>query len=274
MEINRKYGIEIEIKKHSKMGRLITQAQIANAIRREGIRVQVEAYNHTTRSYWKVIYDISCGWEIVSPPLEGLDGFEQIKKVCKALNSLKAKVDRTCGLHVHIDANGLGKSEIEKIWIQFAKWEKAFDAMVPASRRNNHRYCDGLGIPFYSLIHNSLKRKDFKSNPAGYIRSIIGRYSKLNIVSYIVHGTIEFRQHSGTTDSEKIINWIIILEQFVNKSLEVKRVTYRQIKVKMTDFRWWLGLTRNAEGILGEASKWSLDRFQKLSPQATVDTIL
>ena len=34
------------------------------------------------------------------------------------------------------------------------------------------------------------------------------RYHKVNAESYRRHKTIEFRQHAGTTNYEKIINWV------------------------------------------------------------------
>jgi hypothetical protein len=35
-----------------------------------------------------------------------------------------------------------------------------------------------------------------------------GRYHKLNLSSYVSHGTIEFRQHQGTINYVKISRWI------------------------------------------------------------------
>lgn len=34
------------------------------------------------------------------------------------------------------------------------------------------------------------------------------RYYKVNACSYARHNTIEFRQHQGSTDFEKISNWV------------------------------------------------------------------
>ena len=44
------------------------------------------------------------------------------------------------------------------------------------------------------------------------------RYYKINSHAYIRHQTIEFRQHSGTTDYEKISNWIAFLAALVKYS--------------------------------------------------------
>jgi hypothetical protein len=50
------------------------------------------------------------------------------------------------------------------------------------------------------------------------------RYRKLNIESYVTHGTVEFRQHQGTTNAAKIINWIkltqAIVERAVNRAVK------------------------------------------------------
>jgi hypothetical protein len=46
------------------------------------------------------------------------------------------------------------------------------------------------------------------------------RYHKLNTESYWRHNTVEFRQHSGTIEYEKISNWILFLARFVEFSKE------------------------------------------------------
>lgn len=271
--MNRRFGVEIEFTDRKANGRSIEITEVVSAIRAQGIPVQYEAYNHTTRNHWKIVYDSSCGWEAVSPILEGQDGLNQIERVTRALQEAGATVDKKCGLHVHIDATDLSKSQIERIWVSYAKWEKAFDALLPESRRarNNH-YCGSLSRQFNNMISNNRAREDFKKNPTTTGRDW-GRYWKVNLVSYATHGTVEFRQHSGTIEAEKINNWVILLQQFVNKAIET-RARYCEINVKMTDFRYWLGLTRNATGQLGQASVYTLKRFQHFNPTATVDTVL
>jgi hypothetical protein len=45
-----------------------------------------------------------------------------------------------------------------------------------------------------------------------YLQGI--RYSKLNLQSYRVHRTIEFRHHAGSTDATKVTNWVRFLLDF------------------------------------------------------------
>ena len=44
------------------------------------------------------------------------------------------------------------------------------------------------------------------------------RYYKVNAVAYDRHKTIEFRQHSGTIEYEKISNWVMFLARLVEYS--------------------------------------------------------
>ncbi len=44
------------------------------------------------------------------------------------------------------------------------------------------------------------------------------RHHKVNICAYNKYRTVEFRQHEGTFDFEKIKNWIIFSQQFVNRA--------------------------------------------------------
>ena len=101
---NRTFGIEIEF-----FG--VHVYKVVEALRVNGVNFQHESYNHSTRSYWKLITDCSVtnrgtglsrgGHELVSPILVGREGLEEVRKVMDVLDSIGAKVDKSCGLHVH-----------------------------------------------------------------------------------------------------------------------------------------------------------------------------
>tara|TARA_R110002124_G_scaffold272617_1_gene441814 strand:- start:412 stop:702 length:291 start_codon:yes stop_codon:yes gene_type:complete len=48
------------------------------------------------------------------------------------------------------------------------------------------------------------------------------RYYKLNLQSYNRHESLEFRQHGGTVELEKIKNWILFLHNLVEYSKKIK----------------------------------------------------
>ena len=86
---------------------------------------------------------------------------------------------------------------------------------MPASRRGNtNRFCQSL-----NKIVN-LQTKIDAATSLQAIDRLFGqtRYFKINPQSYSRHNTIEFRQHSGTIEFEKVSNWITFLHNLVDYS--------------------------------------------------------
>ena len=130
--IDRKFGVEMEI-----VG--ISREQALSAMRAVGVEVQSEQYNHATRPHWKLVSDASVagGFEVVSPVLNGEAGLEELRRVATALDDMGATANRTCGLHVHIDAHGLTVDALRAIVRRYAAYEHEIDTFMPPSRRNN-----------------------------------------------------------------------------------------------------------------------------------------
>lgn len=202
----RKFGVEIEV-----VG--ISQQQALNALRCVGINASIENYNHTTRSHWKLVTDASVrnGFEVVSPVLQGSNGLDQVNTVAQALDDAGAGVNVNCGLHVHFDASGLSVDDVRNIVTRYAKYESKIDAFMPNSRRgDNNIYCKS--------IRGLAPRLARATTVQSLARLQNGRYFKVNLQSFLCHGTIEFRQHSGTVNPAKICNWIEFLDSFIESS--------------------------------------------------------
>jgi len=183
-ENNRRFGIEIEVTDN------ISRSEIAEALVEAGIDARTESYNHTTQSYWKVTTDGSCGYEVVSPPLQGYEGLEEVETVCKVLNSIGCKVNKNCGLHIHHDASDLNRTMLLNVAMLYAKWEKVIDAIMPPSRRgNSNSYCRSFWYRNINDVVETTYRTRRVDSDYG-----IGRYMKVNLEAYERHGTVEFRQ--------------------------------------------------------------------------------
>ncbi|MGB3452934.1 MAG: amidoligase family protein [Moheibacter sp.] len=206
---NRTFGIELETY-DANIDRLIIEC------RNMGIQIAEEGYNHTTRNHWKIVTDSSIsgrnGREIVSPVLKGTDGLEQIKKVCLALNRAGAKVNKSCGFHLHLGVQDYTLENFKSLFKSHIRTESEFDAIVPESRRQNqNRFCKSL------TSIRSIRTKIDGARSLNYLRDIFNtRYLKLNFQSYQKYGTVEFRQHSGTITYSKIKNWILICGRMVD----------------------------------------------------------
>ena len=171
---------------------------------------------------FKKVYDASLsagGEEFVSKPSNGDRLFNMIDKICKKLNEKKYIIDKSCGLHVHIET----PKELElikKLYIFYAKYEDFFFKMLPSSRQKSD-YCEKIretddfsikDVKDITSLHQ-FKRKYYETNFYGsktgskYYKK---RYCWTNFHSLFYRGTLEIRAHSGTMDSDKIKNWITI----------------------------------------------------------------
>lgn len=124
--------------------------------------------------------------------LTRINDLSNLKKVCEVLNNLGAKVNSSCGMHIHLDARYMNETDVKKVGQKFSKSLKVLSKMIPKSRRNNS-YCE-IGV---SRLHG-------------------GRYYAVNLTSFRKHKTIEIRAHSSTTDFNKIVYWIKLCDAIKN----------------------------------------------------------
>lgn len=201
------FGVEIECG--------VEQGAIRRAADENGVSYQYERYNHTDgHHYFKFTTDASVrlpnAIECVSPVLKGKDGKETLLNMIKTLNQAGAAVNRTCGLHVHIGANNLSGKEYANVFANYYHLETVIDSFMAESRRgNNNQYC-------MSLRDHRLDN----CNSVSDVQYILDhdRYHKVNPMSWDRHRTIEFRQHQGTVNADKIINWIVFCGKLVEWS--------------------------------------------------------
>lgn len=201
----RKFGIEIEAYN-------CTREKLASELRAAGIDVAVEGYNHTTRNHWKLVTDGSLTgnntFELVSPVLEGEAGLKELEKVCWVLEFCDVKVNDSCGLHIHMDAADFDLQMWKNLALSYKHLERVIDSFMPQSRRQNY-YCKGL---------SSISAADIQAAQSIHdLQAAFGnnRYRKVNLEAYARHRTVEFRQHSGTTNFTKMENWIRFLNGLI-----------------------------------------------------------
>lgn len=125
-----------------------------------------------------------------------------IKKVSNVLiNNCDAKVNSSCGLHVHLD---MRNRDVEKSFHNLVMTQPLLYSMVPKSRRTGTYSQPTKLTPFKSAT------KD--------------RYLGINPNSYREHKTIEVRLHSGTVCSTKINNWINLLVSIVDHDKTINKI--------------------------------------------------
>lgn len=200
-----KFGVEIEAYN-------CTRERLARELRDAGIRVAVENYNHDTRDHWKLVSDASLRgentFELVSPILIGEDGLKELETVCWVLDLCDVKINDSCGFHVHMDAANFNMDTWKNMALTYKRLESVIDSFMPGSRRDN-QYCRSLNaiseVKIRSASTISELQRVFNNQ----------RYYKLNLEAYSRHRTVEFRQHSGTTDFTKMEKWIRFLNGLI-----------------------------------------------------------
>jgi hypothetical protein len=249
---NRKFGIEIECMLRSAEG-------LAEAIENEGLDCNVESYNHQRRSAWKIVTDGSLsshvsgyrGYELVSPPMSGEDGKEQIRKVARALKSVQAKVNKTCGMHVHHEVTDVRDVAIFKRLVRnYRDSIKPIESVLSMSRRhdtpNRTGYC--------ALWSGSQLAQIDRVTSVMDLAHAIDRYFVINFRALPRQGTVEFRQHHGTLDATKIIKWLEFGQAMIDGAINGMTIATdnvddlaRSLAFTENQKAWWIA--RDAEVI-------------------------
>lgn len=124
-----------------------------------------------------------------------------VTRVCAVLAEHEAKVNSTCGLHVHLDARNYNET---RMFRNLVNSQRLLYSMVPRSRYTN-QYC-----------------KPNNSNNLGDYDGC--RYWGINPESYDKHGTIEVRLHCGSVNATKIVNWVKLLQKIAYSKKTIKPV--------------------------------------------------
>jgi hypothetical protein len=139
--------------------------------------------------------------EFRSPPHKGDSGLAKIYTAVNNIRSMGYRANRTCGLHVHIDA--IDTTELQRGYIRkFCSWIEGDIFKLVARNRRGNQYCSDLG--------GATSRGD--------------RYRWLNLEAYEKHGTLEFRLHHGTTQPERTVEWVKVCLSMFEMGLQIGRL--------------------------------------------------
>ena len=167
---------------------------------------------------WKVERDgtVPTGGEVVSPILQGAEGFAQIVKVTKAMRDAGAKTRRNCGLHVHIGLRDTTIYERANLLENFYKVYPVLRRLVSKGRWTNS-YC--RFVPPWMLQQYLTQMRDHNIDPDG------NHTDALNIQNFKKIGTYEFRLHQGTLNAKKIEAWVKFLLAFIENNAQTVGAT-------------------------------------------------
>jgi hypothetical protein len=229
--LGRTFGVEMEMNDIDTARNRLTERGFREAL--EDLEIDIgsreASYYHSDGSTWDIKLDSSCGihtngFEISSPALllsENAEN-EELKRVCAALTALRPRIDRRCGLHVHVGCSDFDWRDVRNLVTLWTRYEPFFYELTPVSRRDN-QYCvpyratrwgrpNGQYFPYVDLAINAPDERTFQSRGGR-----IPRNSSLNVSGWWRHGRVEFRLGAGTVNYEKIVKWVQLLMSVVGR---------------------------------------------------------
>ena len=217
--------------------------------RRFGVELETSrSHAHTGlhgKTEWGCVYECSTpGRELISPILQGDEGFAEIREMCSYASDHDWRTDSSCGLHVHIDARDLSSEQALQIAYAYRRSYPLWKKFVGRQRAGNSM----CGSPQYNArdIRDIEHIEDFVESR--------DRFEFVNWRSYLRHGSIEIRAYRGSLQPREICNWVSLHARFVDA---VKDMTFDEIDEALGAItrKNWIGLV-NLIGEPGLLDYW------------------
>ena len=180
-----------------------------------------------TRGYerWKVEYDCSVGWEVVSPVLDGRIGFVELAEACDALTAaaddLGLRVNYRTGTHVHIGwvadpdraVRALRLAHLLEPMLRslvppsrFAAYDPDTDCYDPSSPND---YCRPISSVYdIDDIDYGTTLKDLEHMAERAVGARFVTFNPTPLWESQVAPHVEVRLLGGTTEAEKLLPWL------------------------------------------------------------------
>jgi len=247
---NQSFGIELEITSStglpiyddklwsegvSELIDVLKTAELEHSVHPNGLSYH-ESEEADATDQWRVEFDCSAGWEIISPPLIGITGLRELLKVCQALEGLLNgheyfNINYRCGFHLTLATRLDTEDHLRELIGRVCRLEPGLFTLVAPSRLWKfdpaqgeclksvyNQYCSPLSAPV-----NREKVEAMMNNPYDpYLEDIydnqLFRYFSVNITkSKGSPHLVEIRLHNGTVDANKIIPWISLWMNIINR---------------------------------------------------------
>ena len=280
-----RFGIEIEFTG-------ITRKEAADCIRTQ-MHSLTSSYVGGTYDAYHIMDDLGRTWKIVSDssieaqkkrekeniyagseyrvelvsPILTYEDIEPLQEMIRALRVAGAFTNKTCGIHIHVDAAPHSPTSLKNLVNLMASKEDLLYKSLQIDPERL-RYCKKVNEELIQTI-NKKKPKTiaqladiwyqgygYESRERHYHQS---RYHGLNLHSTFTKGTVEFRLFNSTTHAGKIKAYIQFCLALSNQALSQKSASARRTRTdneKYTFRCWMLRL-----GLIGDEFKTCRHHF-------------
>ena len=240
-----KFGVEIEF-----IGPNLTS--VYNKLKKSKVPVEF-TLNHKQEycsySNWIIDFDSTVstlneskddfdGGEISSKILSNkVSDWKELKKVCLALQQLKAEATDICSSHITVDVtsfkdNGKFFETLFKIIILY---ENEIETFLMGDnykiRKTKNEYAENVGLKLAKKIeHIDFKKANFMQELIFKNETTLTLRDAINVNKFFDSGVLEFRYPNGTLNAETIqnnINFLLcILDAIKKKKIDLSKITY------------------------------------------------
>lgn len=232
---NLTFGIEIETIRQ-------TRENVANAIqsvvggttRHEGLSYDAWTVTDSKGRNWKVVMDASLNAErayqaeIVSPILKPED-LDELQQIVRAVRAAGAKVDDSCGIHIHIGASAFNPHAITNLVKMVNKQENLIYAALKVAPMRKATFAKPINPSFLHKLETQRPHSmdalniawygNLNRNPQHYDQT---RYYSLNLHNVWYRGTIEFRLFNSTLHAGKVKAYVQFCMALATKAIEAR----------------------------------------------------
>jgi ankyrin repeat protein len=181
--------------------------------------------------------------EFVSKVIVNNSQYEKFVILCDSLYKSGAKVNRSAGMHVHVNCRGTDKVNPPVLKLVNAADELVFLKYVVINYISIEQLLRGFmrdGIlfdeygPSYVETLSKYRERILACNTVTELQKICTHNKTLDLTSLDKHGTIEFRIHEGLIDPLLLKAWVDCVTRLVNISYEqfIEHKAYKSIKPK------------------------------------------
>jgi hypothetical protein len=182
-------------------------------------------------SYWRVDTHHSLrngGLELISIPLSIAQTAPALDSAERMIKSMKGKATKRCGVHVHLNVSDLTLMQLWQIMTYNTLLEPFIFAQFAKNREDSH-FC----VPTWT--NTELQRRMYDdatrlhkgwAKPRGvYAHDGLtmlktSKYSARNVAAIKKFGTLEFRQHRGSTDMNEVYRWVHFIRGLRQQALK------------------------------------------------------
>ena len=271
---NLTFGIEIETVGRSRNFVATALADLFNTFpRHEGGCYDKWTVAMNDGRKWSIMSDgsvnnvngIRGGAEVVSPILRLAD-MDAVQEVVRAVRRSGARVDYSCGIHIHIGANAFDAKALRNLVVLTAAHEEHFHKAIGTSGSRLTTWCkpisqrvlDGVAnLKGRNLTLDAIRGIWYGTDSMYPTREHYNRtrYASLNLHNVWFRGTVEFRSFDATLHAGEIRAYVMLClclsaKAIVSRACKVRRVRYVASTSRYDTRVWLLNL-----GMIGDEYK-------------------